>query len=96
MGMSYFLSGNDGTMMSGLVGEMNHQILPNVSPLATVVMTLVTMAVSLRQYVTLLYYALEFLFHNPIMFLLHTISRHYVTVSSVASIIQIMVLSLQF
>ncbi len=45
MGLSYLVNGN-GTMMSGLVGEMNHQILPNVSPLATVVITLVTMAVS--------------------------------------------------
>ena len=46
-GLLHFVSGN-GTMMSGLVGEMRHQVLPNVSPLATVATTIAAMAVHAR------------------------------------------------
>ena len=36
----------NGSMTSGMVGEMQHQVLPTVSPLATMILTLVAMTVS--------------------------------------------------
>ena len=44
-GLSLHVTTN-GTMTSGLVGEMSHQVLPTVSPLATLILTFLAMMVT--------------------------------------------------
>ena len=44
--LGYTLSVVNGSMTSGLVGEMSHQILPSVPPIVTLILTVITMTVS--------------------------------------------------
>ena len=44
VGLSFLVSTN-GSMTSGLVGEMHHQVLPTISPISTMILTLLAMMV---------------------------------------------------